>query len=127
MDKQKSVLLDAYVRKIIALGKIGLINGQLDDAELPYTLDEIDTIYTEVGKFIDYTDSKVIYLSLWHAYLNQHYGRISKIIQKMHEEKPQRELLEELQFVVKELKWNHINDVLQKIIVYAFPSAYRPF
>lgn len=61
MDKQKGTLIDAYVRKIIALGKIGLIENHQSKKEpkLPYTLDDIDTIYTEVGKFIDYTDSKV--------------------------------------------------------------------
>lgn len=61
MDKQKSTLLDAYVKKIIALGKLGIIeiHQNKKDAKLPYTLDEINEIYTEVGKFSDYTDSKV--------------------------------------------------------------------
>lgn len=62
MDKQKFTLLDAYVKKIIALGKLSLIEIHQNKsyAQLPYTLDEIDTeIYAEVGKFSDYTDSKV--------------------------------------------------------------------
>lgn len=129
MDKQKSTLLDAYVRKMIALGKLGLNEAQSTsqkDVKQTYT-DEIDAIYTEVGKFIDYTDPKVIYLSLWHAFLNQHYGRMTKILQKMYEEKPQREILEELQLVVRVSKWDHIDDVLQKIIVSANPPAYRLF
>lgn len=132
MDKQKSTLLEAYVRKIIAVGKLRLLEAQTQtatqkDASQLYTAEDIDAIYTEVGKFIDYTDPKVIYLSLWHAYLNQHYGRMTKILQKMYEEKPQREILEELQLVVKANKWNHIGDVLQKIVVSANPSGYRLF
>lgn len=130
MDKQKSTLCEAYVRKIIALGKLGLLEAQTvtaKDAKQVYTADEIDTLYTEVGKFIDYTDPKVIYLSLWHAYLNQHYGRMTKILQKMYEEKPQREVLEELQLVAKANKWDHISDALQKIIISANPSGYRLF
>lgn len=130
MDKQKSTLLDAYVRKIIALGKLGLLEAKSTtqkDAKQVHTADEIDAIYTEVGKFIDYTDPKVVYLSLWHAYLNQHYGRMSKILQKMYEEKPQREILEELQLVAKTNKWDHISDALQKIIVFANPAGYRLF
>lgn len=85
MDKQKSTLLEAYVRKAIALSKIRLIEAfqnKVDDetdtsledgtgttnttasstsidAE---SLDELDNIYTEVGKFIDYADSKVCFL-----------------------------------------------------------------
>lgn len=127
MEKQKTTLLEAYVRKIIALGKLGLLEVAQNDAKQVYTVEDIDAIYTEVGKFIDYTDSKVIYLSLWHAYLNQHYGRMTKILQKMYEEKPQREVLEELQLVAKANKWDHISDALQKIIVAANPTGYRLF
>lgn len=130
MDKQKAILLDAYVRKIIALGKLGLIEVQSanqKDAKQWYTNEDIDVIYAEVGKFIEYSDPKVIYLSLWHAYLNQHYGRMTKFLQKMYEEKPQREILDELQSVVRINKWEHIGDALRKIIVAANPPAHRLF
>lgn len=131
MDKQKATLLEAYVRKIIAVGKLGLIESQSPsvqkDAKQLYSADAIDIIYTEVGKFIDYTDPKVIYLSLWHAYLNQHYGRMTKILQKMYEEKPQREILDELQSVARANKWDHIGDAIQKIIVSVNPAGYRLF
>lgn len=85
MDKQKSTLLEAYVRKAIALSKIRLIeafqnkvddetDSSLDDgtgtantsasstSAAAESLDELDIIYTEVGKFIDYADSKVCFL-----------------------------------------------------------------
>lgn len=122
MDKQKSTLLDAYLRKIVAIGKLGLLEAQSAaqrEVKQLYSADEIDGIYTEAGKFSDYNDPKVIYLSLWHAFLNQHYGRMTKILQKMYEEKPQREVLEELQLVSKANKWDHISDLSRK-------SLYRP-
>lgn len=125
MEKQKSLLLDAYVRKAIALGKLGLIAEK--DVKLPSTTDEIDALYAESGKFIDPTDPKVVYLSLWHAYLNQHYGRMTKVLQKIYEEKPQREILEELQVVAKELKWDHIDEAVQRKIIFDFPTGYRLF
>lgn len=59
--------------------------------------------------------------------MNEHHGRMTKILQKLYEEKYNREILEELQIVVKELKWYHIHDALQKIIVTANPGGYRPF
>lgn len=130
MDKQKSTLLDAYLRKIVAIGKLGLLEAQSAaqrEVKQLYSADEVDGIYTEAGKFSDYNDPKVIYLSLWHAFLNQHYGRMTKILQKMYEEKPQREVLEELQLVSKANKWDHISDALQKIIVSANPAGYRFF
>lgn len=65
MDKQKSTLLDAYVRKVIAIGKIYLIEskqGEADATKKPSatSIEEIDSIYTEIAKFIDYNDPKVI-------------------------------------------------------------------
>lgn len=65
MDKQKTNLLDAYVRKAIALGKINMIESKQSEADPAMkptaVVDDIDAIYTEVGKFIDYFDQKVIF------------------------------------------------------------------
>lgn len=62
MDKQKSTLLEAYVKKAIALSKLRLIetfqNKETAGAAVG-TLDALDVVYTEVGKFIDYADGKV--------------------------------------------------------------------
>lgn len=69
---------------------------------------------------------QVIALSLWHAHLKQHNGRMAKIVQKMYEEKNQKEIMEEMQYVVRANKWNHIGDILQKVIT-AFPASYRLF
>lgn len=64
MDKQKIALLDAYVRKFIALGKLHLIAVRLNKTEvsrsedvIPWT--ELDGLYAELGKFIEYHDLKV--------------------------------------------------------------------
>lgn len=64
VDKQRSTLLDAYVCKFIALGKLHLIAVRLNKTEaarseetIPWT--ELDDLYTELGKFIEYHDSKV--------------------------------------------------------------------
>lgn len=52
---------------------------------------------------------------------------MTKLLQKMHEEKNQIDYLEELQYVVKAKDWNHIDDVLKKVIVSAYPSNFRLF
>lgn len=64
MDKQKTNLLDAYVRKAIALGKINMIESKQSEIDsnvkiTPVT-EDIDAIFIEVGKFIEYTDQKVM-------------------------------------------------------------------
>lgn len=64
MDKQKTTLLDAYVRKFIAIGKLHTIAVKLNETEatksdetIPWT--ELDSIYTDLGRFIEYNDQKV--------------------------------------------------------------------
>lgn len=52
---------------------------------------------------------------------------MTKLLQKMNEEKSQRDILEELQYAVKAKNWNHIGDLLQKSIVSAYPSGFRLF
>lgn len=68
MDKQKTNLLDAYVRKVIALGKINIIEThqkQTDPTKkVTAVADDIDTLFTEAGKFIDQYDQKVIFNAL---------------------------------------------------------------
>lgn len=61
MDKQKSTLLDAYVRKAIALGKLGIIEHLENHQNIASVtnIEAFNKIYTEVNKFIDCTDLKV--------------------------------------------------------------------
>lgn len=63
MDKQKSQLLEAYMKKIIAMGKLALIRS-LEQAETNEIStsgndDDVDNILVEVMKFIDFNDPKV--------------------------------------------------------------------
>lgn len=50
-----------------------------------------------------------------------------KTLQKMYEDKIQKDVLEELQYVVTEKKWGHINRALQKIVLMTNPPGYRLF
>lgn len=63
MDKQKANLLEAYVRKAIALGKINAIEtyqNELDSAKkVTSVADDIDAIFNDAGKLIDCFDQKV--------------------------------------------------------------------
>jgi hypothetical protein len=74
MDKQKLTLLDAYVKKIIALSKLQIIDNKnkVDDNETSVSLEEFDSIYTDVGKFTDYTDTKVIFSFFFFPLWNHH-------------------------------------------------------
>lgn len=62
MDKQKSTLLDAYVRKAIALGKLVIIDQLQNNQKISgiVNVDAFNEIHTQASMFIDCTDLKVI-------------------------------------------------------------------
>jgi hypothetical protein len=49
-----------------------------------------------------------------------------KYLQKLYEEKNQREFLDEMRMIVVENEWNHVEKLyLDRLLV--FPANYRPF
>lgn len=62
MDKQKSQLLEAYMKKTIAMGKLIMIkNLEQEPTQEAQVDDELDNILIEVMKFIDFNDPKVFF------------------------------------------------------------------
>ncbi|XP_052893110.1 tripeptidyl-peptidase 2 [Anopheles moucheti] len=129
MDKQKQLLLDACQRKFVALCKLRVLQNLFDaqDVSQPDYAEELDQLYGEVGKFIEYTDSKVLLLTIWHAFSLKQYGRMVKYLNKLYEEKLSRDILEEILAIVDEKKWAHVHQQLSKIIVSSNPQGYRLF
>uniref|UniRef100_A0A1B0GJ21 Tripeptidyl-peptidase 2 n=1 Tax=Lutzomyia longipalpis TaxID=7200 RepID=A0A1B0GJ21_LUTLO len=125
MDKQKGTLLEAYTKKIIAMGKLHLLT--ITGVDLDEVLNEADEVFTGIAKFGDVNDSKYLPVGIWHAFLHKHFGRMSKYLHKLYEEKQQREILEEQRRVFRELKWGHVEKVMDRIIVNANPQTYRLF
>lgn len=60
-DKEKACLVDAFVNKVVALVKLHLISAAESDNEenKSVLLKDILEVYTEAGKYIEITDSKV--------------------------------------------------------------------
>jgi len=59
MEKQKNALLEAYAKKLIAIVKLNVFNQNSIESGDNINLEDIDTIFNEIGKYTDYTDSKV--------------------------------------------------------------------
>lgn len=63
MEKQKTQMLEAYMKKIIAMGKLIMIKNLEQEATTPEAKtdddDDLDNILVEVMKFIDFNDPKV--------------------------------------------------------------------
>lgn len=50
-----------------------------------------------------------------------------KYLQKLYEDKLQRDVLDEMLAVVKGKKWQHISALLKRTVVTANPQSYRMF
>lgn len=66
-------------------------------------------------------------LPIWQSYTVKHHGRMLKYLQKLYEDKLQRDVLEEMLSIVEANKWNHIGTMLKRTIVTANPQSYRAF
>ncbi|GAB0096149.1 Tripeptidyl-peptidase 2 [Sergentomyia squamirostris] len=123
MDKQKNVLMEAYMKKIVAIGRLSLIRQE----EHEEMLNDVDEVLTGIGKFSDINDAKYLPIAVWHAFLHKYFGRMSKYLHKLYEEKQQREILEEQREVFKQLSWSHVEKIIDRIIVNANPQTFRLF
>ncbi|GLH08749.1 Tripeptidyl-peptidase 2 [Gryllus bimaculatus] len=112
MERQKQALVEALAKKGCALCRI---YNKKESGDGPKALESIDMVWREVLKFVDATDSKAIYFSMWHATLNRHYGRALKMLLKLGEDKPSKELDEKITEIARKLGWTHW--------VYYFESA----
>lgn len=58
MDKQRLLLMEAMVRKAVALGKLRCFESTTESTD-DQLRGEIHTLYLDLGKFADYADLKV--------------------------------------------------------------------
>ncbi|XP_015173140.1 PREDICTED: tripeptidyl-peptidase 2 isoform X4 [Polistes dominula] len=129
MDKQKNILIEALVKKGCALARLyvhgksqGEVNGPLE-----HLLVGVTNIWQEVQKFAEPTDTKVLILSLWHAHINNHYGRYLKLLTRFYEEKPLKEIDEKCIEITRVLGWNYWSRHLITSIPTRYPTTYRTF
>lgn len=62
MDKQKSQLLEAYMKKAVACGKLFMIKNHEQEESIPEPDNELDNLMVEMMKFVDFNDPKVLIL-----------------------------------------------------------------
>jgi len=146
MDKQKQQLLEAYMKKGVSVSKLMMIQKhQQETGDAPN--DELDNLMVDMAKFVDFNDTKLsrpcsnvfyclslfqtfqyLTLPIWQSYSRNHQGRLLKYLQKLYEDKLQRDVLEEMKEVVDSNNtWPHISTLLTRAIVTANPQGYRIF
>ncbi|XP_015431328.1 PREDICTED: tripeptidyl-peptidase 2 [Dufourea novaeangliae] len=130
MEKQKSSLIEALVKKGCALARLYVHNvkkGEGDRASYEHLLESVTNHWQEVQKFAEPTDNKVIILSLWHAHINKHYGRYLKLLMRYNEEKPIKEIDEKIIEIAEELGWEYLANHIVSSIPTRYPSSYISF
>ncbi|XP_043288637.1 tripeptidyl-peptidase 2 isoform X2 [Venturia canescens] len=127
MDKQRSCLIEALVKKGCALARMYVSAERKGQREAPNLLRQCGETWNEVQKYAEPTDLKVIILSLWHAHVNKHYGRYLKLLTRYYEEKPLKEIDEKSVEISRVLGWEHFVRQITNRIPTHYPNAYRPF
>ncbi|RLU16741.1 hypothetical protein DMN91_010941 [Ooceraea biroi] len=129
MEKQKNSLIEGLVKKGCALARLYVHGTKAaeGDGSFEHLLESVMHHWQEVQKFAEPTDSKVIILSLWHAHINNHYGRYLKLLTRYYEEKPLKELEEKCIEIARVLGWEHWSRLLTTSIPTRYPATYRLF
>ncbi|XP_076246823.1 tripeptidyl-peptidase 2-like isoform X2 [Calliopsis andreniformis] len=130
MERQKSSLIEALVKKGCALARLYVHNvkkGEGDRASYEHLLESVTNHWQEVQKFAEPTDNKVIMLSLWHAHVNNQYGRYLKLLMHYYEEKPLKEIDEKCIEIARKLRWEHLSNYISSSIPTRYPTSYRSF
>lgn len=131
MEQQKNIYVECLARKGIALCRLSLWDDNKEPDSNVHKQKVLD-VWKALVKFIDPTDAKVLtshvlYFAIWHAFVNNHYGRVLKYVLKMQEDKPNEETEKKIIEYCSLLEWNHIVKHLQRSLPSKFPLTYKPF
>ncbi|PNF43825.1 Tripeptidyl-peptidase 2 [Cryptotermes secundus] len=141
MEQQKVALVEALSRKGSAMCRIYTVTnathskGEDGNAQeqlctstaSTVSLDSIDKVWRDVLRITDTNDAKVSYFLLWHSIVHKHWGRALKILFKMGEDKPSRELDEKSSEAGRKLGWEHYIHHVESSLPVRYPPVYRPF
>uniref|UniRef100_F1KRN9 Tripeptidyl-peptidase 2 n=1 Tax=Ascaris suum TaxID=6253 RepID=F1KRN9_ASCSU len=94
------------------------------------TLQDLDSAYYEVMKWLEPTDGKALILSAKQAVAHAHYARALKYLRKAAEEKPyvncsamDMAVIE----LVEQLGWVHMATILRNALILKYRTQFRPF
>lgn len=124
-EKQRGYLVEALCRKGTALCRLAAL-AQSNSAK-EKVLDALQNNTNELLKFTDLTDSKAIHYGVWHCFTLKQWGRAIKLLNKIQEDRPSKEVEERLIEAYEALGWQFYARAAQRAIPVKYPTAYRPF
>ncbi|CAK1602567.1 unnamed protein product [Parnassius mnemosyne] len=78
-------------------------------------------------RLADLSDAKVMHYGVWHCFTMKHWGRAIKLLNKIQEERPSKEVEERLVEAYRQLGWNFLADFTTSALPIKYPATYRPF
>ncbi|XP_050554700.1 tripeptidyl-peptidase 2 isoform X2 [Spodoptera frugiperda] len=115
-EKQRGYLVEALCRRGTALCR-------LRAAPRTALLDNMHDLL----KYTDLTDTKAIHYGVWHCFTFKQWGRAIKLLMKIQEERPSKEVEERLIEAYQQLGWDFYAKAAQAAIPIKYPANYRPF
>ncbi|XP_072938553.1 tripeptidyl-peptidase 2 [Epargyreus clarus] len=124
-EKQRGYLVEALCRKGTALCRL---RGAAPGAAARDKLDDaLHANLADLLKFTDLTDAKAIHYGVWHCFTFKHWGRAIKLLNKIQDDRPSREVEERLIEAYRQLGWEHLAALSQGALPIRYPAGYRPF
>ncbi|KAG7310304.1 hypothetical protein JYU34_003059 [Plutella xylostella] len=124
-EKQRGYLIDALCRKGTALCRLLALADSAAAKEKLMT--SLKDNMADLLKFTDLTDAKAIHYGVWHCFALKHWGRAIKLLTKIQEDKPSKEVEERLLEAYKQLQWEHLVKYTTSAMPTKYPTTYRPF
>ncbi|CAG9136289.1 unnamed protein product [Plutella xylostella] len=124
-EKQRGFLIDALCRKGTAICRLLALADSAAAKEKLMT--SLKDNMADLLKFTDLTDAKAIHYGVWHCFALKHWGRAIKLLTKIQEDKPSKEVEERLLEAYKQLQWDHLVKYTTSAMPTKYPTTYRPF
>nr|AYV89095.1 tripeptidyl-peptidase II [Tetranychus truncatus] len=128
LEKQKEWLCEALAQKGMAILQIIRSEASSDSsATQKYTIQDLDKIVQDLKKMDELNNAK------WHKFVYQHalekhqFGRALKAVMKQQENKPSRELDDQLINCFDRLGWKFAVAHYKRSQIVAYPPSYRLF
>ncbi|KAG6441933.1 hypothetical protein O3G_MSEX002060 [Manduca sexta] len=124
-EKQRGLVVEALCRRGTALCRLHAL------AQSPAARDKLaDALHDNINdllKFTDLNDAKVINYGVWHCFTLKQWGRAIKLLTKILEDRPSKEVEERLIEAYNQIGWHHLARITEATLPIKYPSTYRPF
>ncbi|XP_022822336.1 tripeptidyl-peptidase 2 isoform X2 [Spodoptera litura] len=120
-EKQRGYLVEALSRRGTALCRLRALSRGAAAG------DALRDNMQDLLKYTDLTDAKAIHYGVWHCFTFKQWGRAIKLLTKIQEERPSKEVEERLIEAYQQLGWDFYAKAAQGAIPIKYPANYRPF